>query len=259
MATINLYCFQKLSNVPHPSGFCQKLETFLRATNFTSYTETYTLPHRAPKGKLPYIILSTPSSSSSSTPKIETIADTGFIIRHLVKNGIVEDLDKALTPRQKAESKAFITWTEELYYPALVQTQWARDKNYAATAADVTKTLPPVIGGLICWYLRRNIINMLWMHGVGRHSNSEIDTMLQEYADALSARLEENGGGEFFHGQTPTLVDVVLYGFMANALNEPGNPEYRGMVLKGERLKRYVAVCTKLWFPEYEGLLETVA
>jgi len=144
-AEIQFYAFEKKVEEPSGSGYCQKLETFLRASGYTSYEVKFTSPFKAPKGKLPYITLDSGSSK-------QTIADSHFIIRHLIKEGRVKDLDAELTPVQKAESRAWQAYIDELVYPAAVWTRFAYPENleilkqeaFANTPADTVSAATPV-------------------------------------------------------------------------------------------------------------------
>lgn len=247
MPSIKFYCFHKGPNDPSLSGYCQKLETFLRVSGFKDYTLHTMAPNQAPKGKLPYIEV------VHDDGRIEGIADSHFIVRHLIENQIVPDPDTNLTAAQRAESRAWQAWIEELIYPTVVYTRWGPPANFAATKAALP--IPWYILPLVAWNLRRNILNALWVSGVGRHTDEERYRLLREYAEALEARLE---GAEFFHGDEPTMIDMIVYGFIANALDQPGNPEYTALLLGSERLRRYTAVLTRKWFPEYEAVLEMV-
>lgn len=244
--TIKFCCFAKDSSTTSPSGYCQKLETFFRGTGFTDYTLQNVWPTSAPKGKLPYIVL-------DRDGRTETIADSHFIVRYLIDNKIVDDPDVGLTASQRGDSRGWQRWTEELVYPALVHSRWGRLANFQASAATLpTSFIPRAIFSRI---LRRSLLNSLWGHGVGRHTDAEIDSLLQEYIDGLQARLMDH---TYFFGNQPTLIDIIVYGFLSNALADPGNPEYKAMILKSSRLKEYVSNLTMKWFPEYKDLMELV-
>jgi glutathione S-transferase len=244
--SIKFYCFPKELNAPSTSGYCQKLETFLHATGFSNYTLQTILPTSAPKGKLPFIEL-------EHDGKCEKIADSHMIVKHLILTKVTDDPDASLTAAQRADSRAWQAWTEELIYPALSYTRWGRPTNFAIISRNLP--VPGLVRPILARYLRWKILRSLWGHGVGRHSDEEIDQLLREYVDGLEARLERD---DYFHGKEPTLVDVVVYAFLANAIGSEANPEYRTMVLSSERLKRYTADLTKRWFPNYETLLSVV-
>jgi hypothetical protein len=102
--SVTLYAFAKPSDRPSSSGYCQKLETYLRFSSIP-YIQRDTLPIYAPKGKLPYI---------EDGHKAQ-IADSHFIIRHLIKKGICDDLNvkAGLSKAQIAEENAFrLAWEE---------------------------------------------------------------------------------------------------------------------------------------------------
>jgi hypothetical protein len=77
MTSIKLYAFSRPNtNEPWMSGFCQKLETFFRAspTLAHSYTLVDTTPSSAPKEKLSYLVPTKPGQKIYSTlPSYEHI------------------------------------------------------------------------------------------------------------------------------------------------------------------------------------------
>lgn len=244
--SIKLYCFKKDADVPSLSGYCEKVETLFRAAGFTDYALVPTLPFSAPKGKLPYI-------EYIKDGKTETIADSHFIVRYLIENNIVTDLDKNLTPAQRADSRAWQSWFEDLVYGAVGHERFFKPENFAVTKAALP--LPWWIRPVIAWYLRRGILGALWSSGIGRHSVEDRHLLVSEFFEGLEARLE---GVEFFHGSEPTLIDVTLFGFLSGTITGPGNPETTALVLKSKRLRQYIAVMVQKWYPEYKGLLAEV-
>jgi len=245
---LTLHGFAKSENRPSPSGYCQKLETYLRAAGSPSYTMKATLPFSAPKGKLPYITF----------PDGSILADSHFILRHLLQNGLAPDLDADLSPAQRAESRAWAAWTEERLYPAVVSTRWLRDDNFVNARASLDAPFP--INYALAWYLRRRIRTSLVGHGIGRHTDEEVDVFLREYVEALDARLSVHERGFFHGGDAPTTVDVIVWAFLANSLNgvDKSNPEFKEMVLDTARLREYVSLLGRRWFPEYVELLALV-
>jgi glutathione S-transferase len=244
--SINFYHYDKQTNQPSPSGYCQKLETYLRATQHQDYNLIASLPFTAPKGKLPYVVLEHDGITTS-------IADSHFILKHLISTGVIKDLDDGLSDSEKADSRAWQAWTEELVYPALCHTRWLRPENFKVMAANIPA--PWIIAPVLSRYFRYRIGTALYGHGVGRHSNEEIDVLLKEYVDALEKRLE---GPEWFHGAKMSGIDIIVYAFLVNALGEKGNPEYTSLILGSDGVRKVITRGTKLWFPEYEGVLEDI-
>lgn len=166
---------------------------------------------------------------------------------------MIKDLDAELSESEKADSRAWQAWTEELVYPALCHTRWLRPENWKIMAANIPA--PWIIQSVLSRYFRYRVGTALYGHGVGRHSDEEIDVLLKEYVDALEKRLE---GREWFHGGKMSGIDVIVYAFLVNAVGEKGNPEYTKLILSREKIRDVIIRGTKMWFPEYEDILEEV-
>ncbi|KAG0705684.1 hypothetical protein DFH29DRAFT_1077462 [Suillus ampliporus] len=98
---IILWSVARLPNTPRSSGFCPKLEAFLRSSGI-SYELGETFPMKAPKDK--------------ARRENRRCADSHFTIRYLVENGLVKDPDTVavLTPVQKGESIAWQAYIHTL-------------------------------------------------------------------------------------------------------------------------------------------------
>ncbi|TFK57691.1 hypothetical protein OE88DRAFT_1671850 [Heliocybe sulcata] len=230
-------------NVPSSSGFCQKLESYLRA-NSIPYEDAAAYPFQAPKGKVPFVTLADG----------EKMPDSHFIIRHLKATGLSKDLDAGLTPAQKADSRAWQAWLEEIIYPSMVYERWVDDRGYAETAKDFQGS-PWPLSSLLPWYFRRRITNGLYYQGVGRHSLDEVHTLEKEFVDALDAKFAD--GREYFHQtEAPTEIDVVLYAFLTQGLSQKGNAYFTGLVMEKKALKEFARKMLAKLHPEYEELRE---
>jgi glutathione S-transferase len=251
--TVILFGFPNPPNAPSASGYCQKVETFLRFTS-TPYELRATRPGLAPKGKLPYAEIYH-SSQSQSDHKPEIIPDSHFIIRHLISQGISSDPDQlaGLTAIQKADSRAWQAYIEETLYASIVYERWCIDENYATLVTELFGSIPWPIRPAIAWFFRRTVKNGLWGHGVGRHSIEEVKILQKEAAEALEARLE---GRVYFHGdENPSQIDLIVVAFLANSLGTKANPYWKELVFKRPNIIAFVKRLTKSLFPEYESLL----
>lgn len=110
--SITLYAFPKPKTRPSGSGFCQKLESYLRFSGL-EYSQADANTFTAPKGKLPYI-----KDNKSGT----TVADSHFIIQNLAKNGHAQVLDTlaGLDDLQKTEAHAWRCLWEDHVVSALI-------------------------------------------------------------------------------------------------------------------------------------------
>ncbi|TFL01769.1 hypothetical protein BDV98DRAFT_68738 [Pterulicium gracile] len=255
--SIELYGFSKPTKGPSPSGYCQKLEAFFRAQPSLSNVYIHVpldQPSKAPKGKLPYIVL----INGTGTPL--TLPDSQFIINHFISTGLTPSLDASLTPSQRAESKAFQVWTDDLAYPAVAFTRFGDtypanyDKIYNSIALPSVLNYAP-FKPMIMWNMRRHLQGWLWAQGVGRHTKEEVESIILEWVQAIQAKVGEHG--EWFHRtKQPTQVDVVLTSFLMHYVGMVYNPETVGMIREEKGVVRYTIRAVELWFPEYEKLLE---
>ncbi|KND01921.1 uncharacterized protein SPPG_02429 [Spizellomyces punctatus DAOM BR117] len=247
-----IYGFGKDENMPSGSGFCQKVETFARATKIP-YELRATLPDRAPKGKLPYITFGD-----------ETVADSHFILKYVVQKRISRDLDASLTPSQKADSRAFQSYIEEHLYSCICYERWMVDANYQVVVRESFSAAPSVLRPLLGWYFWRKVRSGLWAQGVGRHSTEEVYGLLEDAVTHLAARLEvqfditaDKSRHIYFHGgESPTQIDVILYAFLANAIATDSNPYFNKLMLAQPALVTFTRQMTTLLFPEYTKVLE---
>jgi glutathione S-transferase len=253
-AAIQFFVFQKETDEPSGSGYCQKLETFFRVCDFKDYEVKFTATSKAPKGKLPYIIVDN-----------KPVADSHFIIRYLIQNGKMRDLDANLTPLQRAESRAWQAYVEELVYPAAVWTRFGYPENYPTLKEELVGKAPWFVKTLIFPLIGRKIRKGFIGHGIARHSREEVDGTIEEFVNHLAERLRSSastptsgGRGGFFHGSEPTVIDCTIYGLLANALRMKSNPGFTKAILAHEVLREYIARGTKLWFPEYKAILKIV-
>lgn len=81
------------------SPFVTKLEARLRFAGIAYRTEVGSFS-KAPKGKVPYISISSKTDSGSQAPVI--LADSTLIVQRLVEDGVSDDLNAKLSPTEKA-------------------------------------------------------------------------------------------------------------------------------------------------------------
>jgi glutathione S-transferase len=240
----------KKPNCASSSGFCQKLEVFLRYSKI-SYELRDTYPYKAPKGKVPY-------AEITHDGKTITISDSHFIIQYLVEKGLIKDPDElaGLTVVQRAESRAFQAYVEELLYLAIVYDRWYVDENYAVTTQETFGDSPWPVRSFLSWFFRRRVTGVLYSAGIGRHSPEEVHRLQKEALEALEAKYAEH---KYFHGgELPSRIDLTVYGFLANILSTGGSPYFTNLVLKSMVLRSLVGEMTRSLFPEYEDLLGKV-
>ncbi|KAG8213394.1 hypothetical protein J3R82DRAFT_11893 [Butyriboletus roseoflavus] len=241
---------RKEPNQPSRSGFCQKLETYLRYSKI-SYEHRDTYPYKGPKGKVPY-------AEITHDGQTVTIPDSHFIIQYLVEKELIKDPDElaSLTAAQKAESRAFQAYVEEVLYYAIVYDRWCIDANYVVVEQETFGGLWWPMRSFMSWFFHRRVTGLLYSAGMGRHSPGEVHRLQREVLEALEVKY---AGHKYFHGgELPSRIDLTVYGFLANILMTGGSPYFTALILGSKVLRPFVEEMTGSLFPEYEDLLGKV-
>ncbi|KAG9314898.1 hypothetical protein JVU11DRAFT_4003 [Chiua virens] len=226
-----LWGVPKKPDDPSPSGFCQKLENFLRYSKI-SYELRDTYPFRAPKGKVPY-------ADITHGGKTVTIPDSHFIIQYLVENDLIKDPDElaGLTAAQRGESRAFEAYIEEVLYPAVVYDRWYIEENYAVTEEEIFKGISwpmPAAPGVVhkaedyrSVVLRRNGATF-----------ARRRCIVCKRKRSTHSRSSMPSTSTFHGGERPSHIDLTVHAFLANMLSTAGNPYIVGLIMRALRSRR---------------------
>jgi glutathione S-transferase len=199
---ITLYTFGPAFGLPDPSPFVTKAHLLLKfagqpyETNKGGYG-------KSPKGKLPYI-----------DDGGEIVADSTFIRLHLEKKYGFE-FDKGLDAERRA-----IAWAVEkmcddhLYWIALRQ-RWLNDENFEKGFALYFKAAPAPIRPLVKGFIRARIRRDLRGHGMGRHTEAEIQVLADRACASIATIL---GDRIWIGGDRPCGADATVGAFVIGAL-----------------------------------------
>src|SRR6478672_10962672 len=118
-------------NTPNLSPFCAKLECYLRMAEIPYKTAAMRIG-KAPKGKIPYVVL----------PDGKEMGDSQLIIEHLERALAAEGkpaLDDGLSPRDRAIGHLTQRALDEAYYFVTLYSRWRTDDGFAAVRAEFKK------------------------------------------------------------------------------------------------------------------------
>jgi glutathione S-transferase len=188
------------------SPFCLKLDAWLRIASIPHKSIIDGTPFGAPKGKLPYI-------EYDGTK----LGDSGFVIDYL-KTRFGVDPDAHLTAEQRGVSLALRRLIEENLYWTMVFDRWVVDSNWALFKPIVLGGVPAAVRPVVAIVARRGVRAQLRGHGIGIHAPTEIHAIGRRDIAALSDVL---GDKPFFFGDTPTEIDAIAYGQLANMAKVP--------------------------------------
>ena len=235
---IILHQFPRCWQLPNPSHFCVKLETYLRMADL-DYTVKETLPLFGPRGKLPYIV-----------DNGLKIGDSRAIIHYLAANyGLGPDA--GFSAAQLAEAQAWRRLLEEHLYWISMYTRWSSDAaNWRINKQGMFGALPIWIAEPLALAYRRRIRAQLRGQGVGRLSAAEIERQAAEDVAAVSVFL---GDRPYFMGERPGTLDATAYGVLGNIIDWPAVSPLKTLMLETANLPAYCQRMQRRFFPELAG------
>ncbi len=208
------------------SPFCLKVETYLRCAGLPFRAEA-TLPMKAPKGKLPFII----------DEDGRRIPDSGQIVAHLeATRGAL--LDGGLSQEQRARGHLIRRTCEESLYFVLLYSRWFDEDGWRLVKPAYFHDLPAPLRLILPDLIRRRLRRDALGQGLLRHSRDEIYALGCADLDALAAAL---GDRAFFVADRPSSADVCAYAFLANILKAPLRNPLRDRAKSHERLASFVS------------------
>jgi glutathione S-transferase len=232
---IVLHQFARTWGIPNLSQFCVKTETYLRMAGLP-YELVESLPLKAPRGKLPFIV-----------DQGQKIADSRLIEIYL-KSAYGDPLDAHLTATEKGIAKAFQRLLEEHLYWVGMMSRWHyTEANWQTNKQAIFHPLPPVACDLAAAAYRLRIIGQIKGHGLGRLSQDEAFKLGAEDIDALADFLADK---TYFMGDKPSSLDTSAYGILVNTLGCPIESPLKNHALGKSNLLEYCKRMQAQYFPE---------
>jgi glutathione S-transferase len=238
-ATLLLHTTPPVWRLPSISPACAKLETWFRMAG-VEYEKPPLEFANAPKGKIPYVIEGE-----------RVIGDSTLIIEHLKQTRAI-DLDRQLSPRDRAVSTAFRRMVKENLYWAVYTTRYTIPENWGHYRLLVGEILAPGAGAevheQIAAGIKAGIEAAAHGHGWGRHSLDEVALLTRQDLEALSAWLGDNSW--IMGGDEPTILDATVFGYVGNLI---GTPFEDAISAHARSLTNIVGLCERVrarYFPE---------
>jgi glutathione S-transferase len=201
MTKLTAYHLPGAWGLPSVSPFCLKLDAWLRMAGVEHVSVTAPTPFGGPKGKAPWI-----------EHDGRKIGDSTLIIQYL-KEKLGVDTDAHLNAEQRGMAVAIHRMIDENLYWVMVNDRWNTPENWPILKSTVLGGIPASIRAIMAPFARRGVLKQLKGHGMGCHSAKEIVAIGKRDIDALAAIL---GDKPYFFGDTPSEIDAVAYGQLAN-------------------------------------------
>jgi len=203
---VYLFQFTRSPQIPSISPFCLKLESWLKLHGIKYQNIDHKCKFRSRKGMLPFIEING-----------DEVADSNMIIETLAKK-FDKEMPAQLSQDQKNVQHAMIAMVENHLHWTIVH--W-RSKDVDNTLKGYQLNLQTAIGSkapasLLNFYFKytfcRKGLKKVKAHGLGVHTPEEIEQFGKKDLQALSEML---GDKEFFFGDEPAMLDLVVYSHVA--------------------------------------------
>jgi glutathione S-transferase len=204
---------------PSISPFCMKLECWLHMAGL-GFDVVPADMRRAPKGKIPFVVL----------PDGTLLGDSQLIIEHLARAHGVE-LDAHLTDVQLATARVVRRMLEEASYFVGLYGRWIDDEGWPHTRVAMGKVVPRPFAFLLP-LIRRRVRATARAQGTGRHDRAEIYALGRADWDAIETLFS----GPYFFGEKASSLDAALYGFEESLLSHPASLPVKQHLLGKPRL-----------------------
>jgi glutathione S-transferase len=196
---IRLYTFGPAWGLPDPSPFVMKAEMLLKLAGLPYETDTRGFG-KAPKGKLPYL-----------QDGDRVVADSTLIRLYLEEKYSV-DFDRGYGSRERGIGWSVDKMLEDHLYWVVVYWRWLNPDNFARGPKAFFKRAPAFIRPLAEKFVLGRIRKTLHGHGLGRHSEPEMNAMAGRAIDALAQVLGDN---RYLLGPQASGADATAFAFVA--------------------------------------------
>lgn len=235
------------------SPFVIKLEARLRFAGI-KYAVDVGSPRTAPKGKVPYVEFGNGDDDNNK----EQIGDSGLIIKTLVQQGALPDLNAALSGAERARDLALRALLEDKLYFYHMWERWI--VNYYAMRDHILQALPYPVRVVVGLIVHRGAKATLHGQGTGRYGADEIAAFRREIWESINELLLEarrnSGEGKdpfwVFGGGQPSEADAALFGFIVSVLISTAAPDSQRVVKEFPVIIDYAERIQDQYFPDYE-------
>lgn len=222
--------------LPEISPFVTKTEVHLKMAGL-DFSKRQASPDESPKGQIPFI-----------DDGGRLVGDSTFIRFHIEREYSV-DLDKGLTPLQRAQALAIEMMCEHELSPAVGYFRWLKDENFERGPARWFDEAPPEMREQLKAGLKEEVRKVMIARGIARHSDEEIVGLAVRSLKAIDLFL---GDKDYLMGDEPHGADAFVFAVLAGAMTPWFPSPLRDEAVKFPRLVAYVVRMMERFFPEFE-------
>lgn len=233
---IILYAAGAGFGLPEASSYTMKSEIHLRMAGLP-YRKVSAAPAQAPKCKLPYI-----------RDGHAVVADSTFIRQHLEWSyGI--DFDAGYDLAARATAWAMERMLEDHLGWAALRMRWLDPVNFARGPAQMIGATDQASRDQRRAQLQAEVASELHAHGIGRHSEEDIQFLATRSLYSLSVLLADR---PFLLGDKPCGTDAAACAILAAIMTPFFSGPLREAALGFDNLYPYLWRMLRRYYPEFE-------
>jgi glutathione S-transferase len=221
---IRLVTFPQAFGLRNVSPFCLKVEMALvhLKQDFDIFEETD--PRKAPKGKLPYLLIDG-----------DKMPDSELILEYL-DNKTDGGLFGGLSALEMAQGTAFTRLADDHLYWMVVASRWLDEDWFPNIREGFFSYLPAPVSYLVSKLARRQVRQTYDLHGLGRHSMEEQEHFARRDLKAIADVVAEQ---HYIVGSRLTAYDFSVASLLAGAMDNKPATWVTGLIDEFPALREY--------------------
>jgi glutathione S-transferase len=201
---IELHQFKPVLGIPNASPFCMKAEAYLLYRDIP-YKFVPSSPRKSPSRLVPFIV-----------DGEKTVTDTEAIIDYFEAKQAVT-LDANLSKRQLAVARMMRIWVEQNMFWQVTFMRWGDPVGWQSFSPILKSSIPRAMRGPAIFLIRRHLLTQMRRRGLRPGNTDAAYAKGRAQLDVLADFLTDDG---FAFGANPTRLDMTLYAFIANIMDQ---------------------------------------
>lgn len=201
---IELHQFRPVLGLPNASPFCMKAEAYLLYRDIP-YKPVPSSPRKSASKQVPFIVNGT-----------KTIADTEAIIDHFEAHQ-AQPLDATLSLRQRANARMIRHLVEQDLFWQINYMRWGDASGWAQFGPILKAHIPRTMRGPAVFMIRHRLQTQMRQHGLQPNNPAAAYAKGKALLGTLDDFLS---GQDFSFGEVPGRLDMTLYAFIANIMDQ---------------------------------------
>jgi len=220
---IELHQFRPVLGIPNASPFCMKAEAYLLYRDIP-YKFVPSSPRKSPSKLVPFI-----------KDGGKSITDTEDIMDYFEKNQ-ANPLDADISHRDLATAKMIRIWVEQNLFWQITYMRWADPVGWENFSPVLKSNIPRAMRGPAVYLIRRHLLKQMRSRGLRSDDVKGAYAKGGAQLDTLADFLGDSG---FAFGENPSRLDLTLYAFIANIMDQDQPNDLRDYARRIHNLRSY--------------------